>query len=151
PMLRVEAAQLLAGGHLEVGEVEAGGDGAAGQRERVRLLDGRAEEVAGRDDRLGGLPAVEVAADAEGGGVAQGVDDVDGDRGAGVGVPDLVLADAVQRGEVLAAEEEVDGGRERAVAGEPGGEVLAGDGFGAAVRLTVEAALRVWGELQAVD
>ncbi len=89
---RVGADQRVAVGELEVGELEARGDGAADQRPAARSLDLGAEPRARGDPTAAGLsPAARSSAEAQDAGSA-GVEDVDLEPVAGVEVPQLVAA-----------------------------------------------------------
>src|SRR5262249_31299183 len=83
--------------------------------------------------------------------LAGGRDQVQRQRRAVVMMPDLVLAYAVQRREVARLEQVVDGGREGAVAVESQRQVVAADGFAAAVGLAIPAAFGMAGEGQFLD
>ena len=99
-MLGVLREQDRAGRSLEVGELEAGGDGAADERERGGVIDGAGEVGAGGDGdlelRVGEGPAEALP------GVARVVERVEGQAAAFVEVPRLVLLDAVEGREVVA-------------------------------------------------
>ena len=87
-MLRVLRGELFALCHFEVGEVEAGGDGAADKRVGVGLTQRGSEPAACGHNGLELFALIDVAAEQKLLIVAAGLDDVDDEAGAGVEVPD---------------------------------------------------------------
>ena len=86
-VLRVLGQQIVSAGELEVGEVEAGGDCAAYQRECARVINGCAKPHSGRDNGLEDLACIRIWPKQDASMLSPGMDAVHGEWGAHVEVP----------------------------------------------------------------
>src|SRR5262245_56491162 len=106
-MLRIERQESISTRHLEVGETETRGHRATDQGIEARTPDRGPEPTTCLDDGLKAFPRLGTAAQLNRGILTRRIDDMDGQGRAVVEVPDLILLEAVQRGEVGPFQEEV--------------------------------------------
>ena len=141
-MLREASHESVAFAELEVGEVEARRDGAADQSPGTVAVDVGPEPDAGGHEHLRALASREIAADNRIDPRAAIVDLHHPKRRAGMMVPQFVARDSMQGREAVARHQEVDRGRSRP---QPSWRL---DRLSRAIRLAVEASLRVGNEVE---
>jgi hypothetical protein len=150
-MLRVLLQELCTARHFKIAEVEARGDRTADQSIGASVIQGRTEQPTGFDNGQQSFASLDVSSQLQGRVVASQVDHVDGQRGAVVEMPQLVLLDKMEGREICFVQKKLNSRGEMAVSRETTGQALVGNHFTSTINLPKPTAFRMWVQLQGLN